>query len=149
MAKRARVLSAIIAAVAAPVFAAPAAMADSTEITPMHHWGSCSNSGNTNDPGARCTSLSNGTLYVRKSADPSVTVQYYKSGGSSIYARLGFEQNGQNTWDSYKTMTYASEVVNRHFSRTWGPNSVGCTPVIGKLHVQNGTTYPTPTLGMC
>ncbi|MFD7510503.1 hypothetical protein ACFV5N_14375 [Streptomyces sp. NPDC059853] len=145
MTKRLRVLSAIIAAVAAPVFAAPAAMADSTEVTPMHHWGSCSHDGFTNDVGARCTKLSNGTVYVRKTSYPTVTAQYYKSGGSNIYARVGFEQGGKNTWDGYQTMS-----TGGHYTASWGPKEgVGCTPVIGKLHVQNGTTYPTPSMSMC
>ncbi|MFF2374932.1 hypothetical protein ACFVUW_11170 [Streptomyces xiamenensis] len=148
MLKRFRTLAAVSAAVLTPILLAPAATADSQsqEVGTQDYWGSCSSGGYTNDAGARCTTLSNGILYVRSSSPGTgITVQYDKQGGSSFQGRLGYERSSSNVYEPYRTMTATGTGL---YSNQWSV-SASCAPVIGKLNVSGGTTYSTPPRTPC
>lgn len=58
--------------------------------------------------GDRCTSLSNGVLSVQTvSAGNYVAVNYYRSSGGSLSAKLGYERSGSTTYSSYIETTQA------------------------------------------
>jgi hypothetical protein len=95
--------------------------------------------------GDRCTKLSNGILSVRTvSAGNYVAVNYYRTGGSTLTAKLGYERNGSNTWSGFITMNQTPF----HYERSWSP-SASCSVVYGKLLTSGGTTYVTPAADPC
>lgn len=104
----------------------------------------CDSSGYTviNQPTERCTSLSNGILGVHQASDGGVTVvsaEYYKSGGSTISAKLGYSRSG--------VAHYAGAVsisVGQTKRSTWSLGaSAYCSSMIGLLSYSGGA-YQTP-----
>ncbi|MFI5875997.1 hypothetical protein ACIBAH_26805 [Streptomyces sp. NPDC051445] len=94
----------------------------------------------TSEPMERCTSLSNGILAVKQASGGVVSTEYYKSGGSTISAQLGYSRSG--------TSHYASAVsiaVGATKRQTWSLSaSAYCTSTIGLLKYSGGT-YQTPS----
>jgi hypothetical protein len=102
----------------------------------------CDSSGytETNEPMERCTSLSNGKLFVKQSSSGVVSTTYSKTGGSTISAQLGYSRSG--------TSHYASAVSissGQTKSAKWSLSaSAYCTNTIGLLKYSGGS-YQTPT----
>jgi hypothetical protein len=95
--------------------------------------------------GDRCTSLSNGVLSVQTvSAGNYVAVNYYRSSGGSLSAKLGYERSGSTTYSSYIDMSAAP----RHYERSWS-FSASCSAIYGKLLTSGGTLYVTPAADPC
>ncbi len=93
----------------------------------------------------RCTSLSNGVLSVRTQTSGNyVTVNYYRTGGSSLSARLGYERSGSSVYSGFINMTSAPF----HYERSWNV-SASCSAFYGKLVTSGGTTYITPPADPC
>jgi hypothetical protein len=102
----------------------------------------CDSSGYTatGEPMERCTSLSNGILAVKQSSSGVVSTEYYKSGGSTISAQLGYSRSGTNHYAS--AVSIASGTTKR---QTWSLSaSAYCTNTIGLLKYSGGS-YQTPT----
>ncbi|MET8831707.1 hypothetical protein ABZX40_38425 [Streptomyces sp. NPDC004610] len=113
------------------MFGAPSASANSY----------CSSSGytETGEPMERCTTLSNGILTVKQASSGVVSTAYYKSGGSTISARLGYSRSGSS---HYKPAV--SIAVGATSRATWSLSaSAYCTSTIGLLSYSGGT-YQTP-----
>lgn len=101
----------------------------------------CDSSGYTvtNEPMERCTSLSNGILAVKQSSSGVVSSEYYKSGGSTISAQLGYSRSGTSHYAS--AVSIAVDTTKR---QTWSLSaSAYCTNTIGLLKYSGGT-YQTP-----
>ncbi|MEV6699264.1 hypothetical protein AB0M68_19120 [Streptomyces sp. NPDC051453] len=102
----------------------------------------CDSSGYTSigEPTERCTSLSNGILAVHQGSSGVVGTSYYKSGGSTISAKLGYSRSG--------TSHYASSVSigsGQTKSATWSLGSGAyCSSITGLLSYSGGT-YQTPS----
>ncbi|MFE9629240.1 hypothetical protein [Streptomyces sp. NPDC006527] len=95
--------------------------------------------------GDRCTSLSNGVLYVGTvSAGNWIHVNYYRSSGGSLSAKLGYERSGSSVYSSYINMS----TTPSHYERTWSV-SASCAVVYGKLLTSGGTLYVTPAADPC
>ncbi|MFB8771465.1 hypothetical protein [Streptomyces broussonetiae] len=93
----------------------------------------------------RCTSLSNGVLSLRTvSAGNYITVNYYRSSGSSLSAKLGYERSGSSVYSSYINMS----TTPFHYERSWSV-SASCAVVYGKLLTSGGTLYVTPAADPC
>lgn len=95
--------------------------------------------------GDRCTSLSNGVLSVGTvAAGNYVGVNYYRTGGSALSAKLGYERSGSSVYSSYISMNTAPF----HYYRGWS-YSASCAVVYGKLLTSGGTLYVTPAAASC
>jgi hypothetical protein len=95
--------------------------------------------------GDRCTSLDNGVLSVRTvSAGNYITVNYYRSSGGSLSAKLGYERSGRSIYSSSINMS----TTPRHYSHEWSV-SASCAVVYGKLLTSGGTLYVTPAADPC
>ncbi|MFE1953270.1 hypothetical protein ACFW9D_22710 [Streptomyces sp. NPDC059524] len=102
----------------------------------------CSSGGytSTGEPMERCTSLSNGILAVKQSSSGVVSTEYYKSGGSTITAKLGYSRGGTNHYAS--SVSISSGTTKR---QTWSLSAGSyCTSTIGLLSYSGGT-FQTPT----
>ncbi|MEU6934815.1 hypothetical protein AB0A05_37615 [Streptomyces sp. NPDC046374] len=96
-------------------------------------------------PGDKCTTLSNGVLMINEtSTGSSVGLQYYKSGGAAVSARLGYLRQGVNHWGGWQSMT----AVNTYYAQ-WSGLSGGCYPTNGLLNTTGGATYQTPAADPC
>ncbi|SMF59208.1 hypothetical protein SAMN02745830_04676 [Streptomyces sp. Amel2xC10] len=73
-----------------------------------------------------------------------VAVNYYRSGGGSLTAKLGYERSGSSTYSSNINMSNAPF----HYERSWSP-SASCSAVYGKLLTSGGTLYLTPAADPC
>lgn len=94
----------------------------------------------TNEPMERCTSLTNGILAVKQASGGVVGVEYYKSGGSTISAQLGYSRSGTSHYSSA-----VSIAVGQTKRSTWSlAASAYCTSTIGLLKYSGGT-YQTPS----
>ncbi|MGW4599564.1 hypothetical protein ACWEOA_30390 [Streptomyces sp. NPDC004457] len=128
-------LIALAIAAGSVMFSTPAASAAAASFY-------CDSSGYTalNVPMQRCTSLSNGVLYVLQASNGNVTTGYDKTGGSAISAQLGYSRGG--------TSHYAGAVSissGQNKSHTWAlSESSYCTSTIGLLSYSGGT-YQTPS----
>ncbi|MGC8923524.1 hypothetical protein [Streptomyces griseoaurantiacus] len=124
-------LAALAIAAGSVMFGAPAASAASY----------CDSSGysSTNQPMERCTSLSNGILTVHQSSSGNVGTSYYKSGGSTISAKLGYSRSGTSHYASAVSISQGSTK-----SHTWSLGaSAYCSSIYGLLSYSGGT-YQTP-----
>ncbi|MFC8510437.1 hypothetical protein ACFU3J_34205 [Streptomyces sp. NPDC057411] len=74
----------------------------------------------------------------------SLDVQYYKSGGSAITARLGFLRAGVNTWAGFRSMS-----AGMTYRNDWSGLSSGCYPTNGLLNTSGGATYQTSAADPC
>ncbi|GAA4043867.1 hypothetical protein GCM10022233_11430 [Streptomyces shaanxiensis] len=93
----------------------------------------------------RCTSLDNGVLSVSTtSAGNYVDVNYYRTGGGSLSAKLGYERSGNSVYSGFINMSNTPF----HYSRSWSP-SASCAAFYGKLVTSGGTTYITPPADPC
>jgi hypothetical protein len=101
----------------------------------------CSSSGYTEGgfPNLRCTKLSNGVLsHGKRDLYPTygtgINTTYYKSGGSSVSVRLGYNMNGSTTYSSYFTISSGQTVT-----RSWkaSPSSL-CLNSVGILNYSGG-----------
>ncbi|WP_330289809.1 hypothetical protein [Streptomyces sp. NBC_00576] len=102
----------------------------------------CDSSGysETSEPMERCTSLSNGLLGIHQASNGVVGVEYTKSGGSTISAKLGYSRSGTNHYASA-----VSIAVGQTKRSTWSLGaSAYCSNMIGLLSYSGGT-YQTPT----
>ncbi|WP_329428034.1 hypothetical protein [Streptomyces sp. NBC_01268] len=101
-----RIKASSTAAVAAPALipilgGAALATAGETGVQALN----CPGSGDIT-PGDKCTTLSNGVLMINETSTGSfVGLQYYKSGGSAVTARLGYLRQGVNRWSGWQSMT--------------------------------------------
>ncbi|MEV8626496.1 hypothetical protein [Streptomyces sp. NPDC051079] len=94
---------------------------------------------------ARCSTLSNGVLSAYStSAGNYIKVNYYRSGGGALTAKLGYERSSVNNWWGFQNMN----TVPFHYEQSAGI-SASCTPMIGKLYTSGGTTYTTPPVDPC
>jgi hypothetical protein len=101
----------------------------------------CDSSGHTVTglPTERCTSLSNGILAVSQNSNGLVSTEYYKSGGSTISAKLGYSRSGTSHYGSA-----VSIAVGATKRATWSLGaSTFCTSTVGLLSYSGGT-YQTP-----
>lgn len=95
--------------------------------------------------GDRCTSISNGVLYIGTvSAGNYAAVNYYRSEGGSLSAKLGYERSGSSIYSSYINMSDTP----RHYERNWS-FSASCSVIYGKLLTSGGTLYVTPAADPC
>lgn len=102
----------------------------------------CSSSGYTvtSEPMERCTKLSNGILAVKQSSSGVVATEYYKSGGSTISAKLGYSRGGNSHYGSYISISSGSTK-----RQTWSLSASSyCTSTYGLLSYSGGT-FQTPS----
>ncbi|MFE0645144.1 hypothetical protein ACFW2Y_26565 [Streptomyces sp. NPDC058877] len=136
---RSKTSAAVIAAALAAgsiVVSAPAASANTY----------CSSSGYTEGgfPNLRCTKLSNGVLsHGKRDLYPTygtgVYTTYYKSGGSSVSVRLGFNMSGSTIYSSYFTISSGQTVA-----RSWTKSASSlCLNSVGILNYSGGS-FQTP-----
>ncbi|MEU6884701.1 hypothetical protein ABZ918_05665 [Streptomyces viridosporus] len=93
----------------------------------------------------RCTALSNGVLSVHTVKDGShVRVNYYRTGGGSLTAKLGYERSGTSVFSANINMSTAPF----HYERSWS-TSTSCSAFYGKLLTSGGTLYITPPADPC
>jgi hypothetical protein len=105
---------------------------------------SCPRDGHITD-GDRCTTLDNGVLSVGTvSAGNYVRVNYYRTGGGSLSAKLGYECSGSSVYSGFINMNNTPF----HYERSWSP-SASCAAFYGKLVTSGGTTYITPPADPC
>ncbi|MFE7549210.1 hypothetical protein [Streptomyces gardneri] len=134
-AARAMATAAAMTAALSLVAATPASAAGAT---------SCPRDGKIT-PFDRCTSLTNGVLSVSTvKAGNYVSVNYYRTGGSSLSAKLGYERSGSTVYSGYINMSSAPF----HYNRSWS-YSANCASVYGKLLTSGSTLYVTPAADPC
>lgn len=94
-------------------------------------------------PGDMCSSLTNGELLIN-SGSTEDHIEYDKDAGSSTSAKLGYELNGTNHYQSsYETMT-AGGIYQ------WFPTfSSTCNSMRGLLLTSAGDSYNTPPADPC
>ncbi|MDI5966855.1 hypothetical protein POF50_031745 [Streptomyces sp. SL13] len=134
---------ALFAAAIIPVIAVPA-QADAATSGAMKPSGilSCPGDGEIT-AFDRCTTLSNGILLINN-GETAAHVEYDKTGGSSISARLGYESGGTNHYASYETMTTSGEIYQEDFSF-----SANCSTHEGLLNQSTGSLFTTPPADSC
>ncbi|MFF4867481.1 hypothetical protein ACFY3J_38755 [Streptomyces sp. NPDC001231] len=101
----------------------------------------CDSSGytSTNEPMERCTKLSNGILAIKQAGSGIVATEYYKSGGSTISAQLGYSRAGTSHYAG--AVSIASGATKK---QTWSLSANAyCTSTIGLLKYSGGT-FQTP-----
>ncbi|MFE0737463.1 hypothetical protein [Streptomyces sp. NPDC058855] len=73
-----------------------------------------------------------------------VNVNYYRTGGSALSAKLGYERSGSSVYSSYISMNSAPF----HYNKSWS-YSASCAVVYGKLLTSGGSLYITPAANPC
>jgi hypothetical protein len=132
----------ISATLLVPLIAVPAQANAATATLTASDINSCPSDGYI-DAWDRCTTLSNGILLINNGSTLA-HVEYDKDGGSSIYAKLGYESAGTNHWASYQTMT-AGGVYDYDFSF-----SSNCYTREGLLYDSgSGSLFQTPSADSC
>ncbi|MET8974652.1 hypothetical protein ABZX85_03445 [Streptomyces sp. NPDC004539] len=71
-------------------------------------------------------------------------MNYYRTGGNSLSARLGYERSGSSVYSGFINMSSAPF----HYERTWTVGA-SCSAFYGKLVTSGGTTYITPPADPC
>lgn len=93
-----------------------------------------------------CTSLSNGLLCARiLNSRTTVTVWYYKTGGATISARLGWDASGVDHWDAGSF----TETKGQTKTYAWNNLNLGCTSIVGFLVVSGQGRFQTPSISDC
>lgn len=90
--------------------------------------------------GDRCTTLSNGTLYIHNGGSNQGTyvgVDYAKSGGSTLSLKLGYEHSGTNTWGAWENMSAGNDYWSYFYPAT-------CGAAIGLMYQNSTTQWQTP-----
>lgn len=89
--------------------------------------------------GTRCTTLSNGILWIGLGSGGSyANVIYDKKAGGSITGKLGYLRGGSTHYKATETITTDVDA-----SATWSGLANPCYPTNGLLYT-GGTTYQTP-----
>ncbi|WP_431783250.1 hypothetical protein [Streptomyces chumphonensis] len=101
-----------------------------------------------------CTTLSNGVLshqkYYNSGAYTQIAVtQYWKSGGSRIYKRLGFTGPFTNVGTQWQGWGYQYSGTNKSFSKNYLNSLSGCRSSQGLMEVSGSTVYKTPWSANC
>ncbi|MFE6940180.1 hypothetical protein [Streptomyces chartreusis] len=103
----------------------------------------CDSSGYTatSSPTDRCSKLSNGILYHKKtnSSPTVISTQYSKTGGSKVSVRLGYSMSGSTTYSTYSSIS-AGQTVTKSWRKT---GDYGCYNSTGILNYSGGT-FQTP-----
>ncbi|MFE3072001.1 hypothetical protein [Streptomyces sp. NPDC059247] len=95
--------------------------------------------------GSRCSKLGNGVLSAyTNNAGNYIKVNYYRTGGGSLTARIGYERLGVNNYWANQNMNLAPF----HYERSTAL-SASCSSIIGKLYTNGGATYTTPAVQPC
>ncbi|GGT21834.1 hypothetical protein [Streptomyces purpureus] len=95
--------------------------------------------------GGRCTKMSNGILsaYTTNTGN-YIKVNYYRTGGGALTAKLGYERHSANNWWGFQNMNS----VPFHYEQSTGLTA-SCSAIIGKLYTSGGATYTTPAAQPC
>ncbi|WP_338781149.1 hypothetical protein [Streptomyces sp. DG1A-41] len=103
----------------------------------------CDSAGYTasNDPTERCTSLSNGILYHKKtnSAPTNIYTTYSKTGGSKTSVKLGYSMRGDTHYSASISIS-SGQTKQKSWKLT---GDYGCYNSTGLLKYSGGT-YQTP-----
>ncbi|MGK5450195.1 hypothetical protein [Streptomyces radiopugnans] len=97
-----------------------------------------------------CTSLSNGTLYIKLSDgnigyNMNIRTEYKKTGGSTISAKFGYSLKGSNYWSG--SYSISSGQTKGH---TWAnAYPTGCPSAVGLLLPSGQSTFQTPPVTSC
>ncbi|MFF5977002.1 hypothetical protein ACFY7C_36435 [Streptomyces sp. NPDC012769] len=89
--------------------------------------------------------MTNGILSIYPTSNGNaVMVNYYRTGGGALTAKLGYERSSVNSWWAFQNMN----TVPFHYSQQKGLTA-SCSPIIGKLYTSGGATYTTPAADPC
>lgn len=95
--------------------------------------------------GAKCSTIGNGVLSIYPTSNgTSVYVNYYRTAGGALTAKLGVERGSVNYWWANRNMS----TVPFHYSESRSMTA-SCSVMIGKLYTSGGTTYTTPASDPC